>query len=1140
MRVTWDKNVGFFGRLTLGFLTLLMVSFVYFISAIAQSGNGAEIDPPSFSITDLELAKAQLENNSELEEGQFSAVNGSLDVAISAMQRAEEFLISSANFTSTMETSPQTLRDLRAEIKAAQERQVQASESEEIMTGENLLRLEQDLIAREVELQNLRSEAQRHEDELQELLQNQLRNDLDEAQNRLAEITEELAGLGNEDSNPVQQARRYSLEARQFFLRTQIQSLSREITSLPARQLALGLRRDLSKIKAQSIEAEVLALQDKTGSRRLSNAQATVAATEAQMSALEKAHPFILFFAGENTAISHDLMDLAERTSEYPKLQADARRRRDDVKNDLDIATRLTELGQINRQSSATLRRLRNQRAPVVSVRSEINETRRAEVEATQKQLWADEQLRRFPLGNFDASELMIDWNGTNPDAPDLSDVDQAFLNTLYGTRRNLLNEISEASFSLLSEADSLESIQGDLLKHTTDLSDLLDQKLLWLPSVKAIGLSWPQQVWRGTSKILHVGNFSNAMDVLLNQMRRYSLILLFVAGILGMAALFRRRLRQEIRETASKVGRVQKDSYWHTPSVIIACAIITAPLPLLVFVIGMLFKNSTSPDLFITSLGQTGIELSGFLWFFLMWAEWNRDKSLFDAHYNLPMVIRHGVLRQLRWFIPFAAVTIALVTLTQNSREPDIYEGFSLLAFIITAGAFSLFGIKVLWAKRSAIEKALSDRDLLWRYRHVITILVVGLPIVAALLAASGYYDTARELLSRLFFSSGLMIATYATYGLIKRTVVVAQRRIALRQAMERREKILKAREEKEAAEERGDPPPPVDYDEIDLETLSRQSTQLLNTVMALGFAGLMWIFWQDLLPALSIFDEVKLWSHETRDVDGALTMNSITLWNLMQAMVIVVLTFIASRNLPGFLEVFVLNRSKLDAGTRYAIVGVLGYIIIAIGLIMAFNRLGTKWSELQWVVAALGVGVGFGLQEIIANFISGLIILFERPVRVGDYVTIGDQSGTVTRIQIRATTLGDLDNREILIPNKSLITEKVTNWTLSNSITRLIIKVGVAYGTDTDKARDIILDVVSQNDRVLDSPKPQVLFLGFGDSSLDFEVRVFLRSFEDRFPVSHHLHTAINKALEKDGISIPFPQRDLHIISPPDGKPT
>jgi len=182
---------------------------------------------------------------------------------------------------------------------------------------------------------------------------------------------------------------------------------------------------------------------------------------------------------------------------------------------------------------------------------------------------------------------------------------------------------------------------------------------------------------------------------------------------------------------------------------------------------------------------------------------------------------------------------------------------------------------------------------------------------------------------------------------------------------------------------------------------------------------------------------------------------------------------------------------------------------------------------------VTGLSVGIGFGLQKIIANFISGLIILFERPIRIGDYVTIGDQSGTVSRIKIRATTLKDLDNREILIPNEALISERVMNWTLSSSITRLIVPVGIAYGSDTDAAREIMLEAVKDLPKVLKTPAANVLFMGFGESSLDFEIRVYLNNFDDRVPMTHVVHTEVNKALEAAGISIPFPQRDLNIVS-------
>ena len=240
-----------------------------------------------------------------------------------------------------------------------------------------------------------------------------------------------------------------------------------------------------------------------------------------------------------------------------------------------------------------------------------------------------------------------------------------------------------------------------------------------------------------------------------------------------------------------------------------------------------------------------------------------------------------------------------------------------------------------------------------------------------------------------------------------------------------------------------------------------------------------------------------------------------------------------VAARNIRGVIEIGFFERFAMDNGARYAIVTILGYVLIGTGVVVGFSLLGIDWSKLQWIVAALGVGLGFGLQEIVANFVSGIIILFERPIRVGDLVTIGDQSGTVTNIAIRATTLTDFDNREVLLPNKSIITENVTNWTLNDAITRVVIKIGVAYGSDVDKVRDLLMQVLTDKEDILTQPAPQVFFLEHGDSSLNFEARVFVERTEHRLPMTHAINTGFNRILAQHNISIPFPQRDLHIVS-------
>ncbi|HJO36261.1 MAG TPA: mechanosensitive ion channel, partial [Gammaproteobacteria bacterium] len=220
-------------------------------------------------------------------------------------------------------------------------------------------------------------------------------------------------------------------------------------------------------------------------------------------------------------------------------------------------------------------------------------------------------------------------------------------------------------------------------------------------------------------------------------------------------------------------------------------------------------------------------------------------------------------------------------------------------------------------------------------------------------------------------------------------------------------------------------------------------------------------------------------------------------------------------------------------DAGSRYAIVVLSRYLIAVIGVVVVINLLRIDWGRAQWLVAALGVGLGFGLQEIVANFVSGLIILFERPIRVGDTVTVGDVTGTVQRIRIRATTIVDWDRKELIVPNKTFVTDRLINWTLSDPITRIVVPVGIAYGSDTELARQTMMKVAKAQPDVLADPPPAVLFLGFGDSALNFEVRVFVSGLGHLLPTRSALHFALDQALREVEVEIAFPQRDLHLRS-------
>jgi potassium efflux system protein len=216
------------------------------------------------------------------------------------------------------------------------------------------------------------------------------------------------------------------------------------------------------------------------------------------------------------------------------------------------------------------------------------------------------------------------------------------------------------------------------------------------------------------------------------------------------------------------------------------------------------------------------------------------------------------------------------------------------------------------------------------------------------------------------------------------------------------------------------------------------------------------------------------------------------------------------------------------------------MSYVIVALAVVLMLRPLGVNASQLGWAAAALGVGIGFGLQEIVANFISGLILLFERPVRVGDVITIGDASGTVSKIRIRATTLRDWEQKELIIPNKELITGRLLNWTLSDEMTRLFISVGVAYGSDVDRAMALIREAAEQNGRVLADPEPRVHFEKFADSSLNLTLRAYVGALSDRLPAMTELNGAIDQKFRAAGIVVAFPQRDVHLYAGDPAGPT
>jgi len=261
------------------------------------------------------------------------------------------------------------------------------------------------------------------------------------------------------------------------------------------------------------------------------------------------------------------------------------------------------------------------------------------------------------------------------------------------------------------------------------------------------------------------------------------------------------------------------------------------------------------------------------------------------------------------------------------------------------------------------------------------------------------------------------------------------------------------------------------------------------------------------------------------------------VRLGSLVVAGLTIYLAFVLSWAARTLLDIHVFERRGVESGVRESIKVIFHYTVVVLGVFAALAALGISLQSFALVFGALGVGIGFGLQNIVSNFVSGLILLFERPVRVGDTVVIAGEWGVIRKIGLRSTIVLSFDNSELIVPNSDLVSEKVTNWTLSDKCARVVSKVGVAYGSDVGLVIEILERVGREHPATIVAPPVQVIFIGFGESSLDFELRSWIANAEDRIWVRSDLYRRVEAAFAEGGVEIPFPQRDLHLRSVDEG---
>jgi small-conductance mechanosensitive channel len=258
------------------------------------------------------------------------------------------------------------------------------------------------------------------------------------------------------------------------------------------------------------------------------------------------------------------------------------------------------------------------------------------------------------------------------------------------------------------------------------------------------------------------------------------------------------------------------------------------------------------------------------------------------------------------------------------------------------------------------------------------------------------------------------------------------------------------------------------------------------------------------------------------------------ITAFFLMKVMTFVILLIFVSHATMRLLQDRILRHTPLEVGQRYAVARVVSYLVFILGLIIGLQSLGINLNSLVVVGGALGIGVGLGLQAIVSNFVAGLVLLMEQPIKMGDRIEVGGTFGDVVRLRARSTWIQTNDNVVIIVPNSEFINQRVINWTANDRQVRISLRLGVSYDSDPKVVRELLDRIATQHPDVLADPAPEIIFLDFGDSSLDFELRVWsIRQVQTPQRLKSDLYFAIFETFREKGIEIPFPQRDLHLKS-------
>ncbi|WP_324732003.1 mechanosensitive channel MscK [Pseudomonas paeninsulae] len=920
-------------------------------------------------------------------------------------------------------------------------------------------------------------------------------------QTRIQEINTALKN-GKDANKALTTERRDLLNAELAALNAQTQLRREELAGNSLLQDLGSSQRDLLDERIKRLEQELLELQSLVNEKRRAQSEKTVAeqSIEAKKAGSDK---LLTSVSTRNLKLSDYLLRSTERLNQLTQQNLQTRQQLDAL-NQSDQALD-EQIGVL--QGSLLLSKILYQQKQALpkltldkGLADEIADIRLYQFELTQQR----EQLSN--PGDY-VEQLLAKQPAENVTA-EL----RATLFELMSTRRELLNRLNRELNALLNESITLQLNQKQLQSTAGALRATLDEQMFWIPSNKPLDLDWFKSVPRLLERqIADLPWGSNLRELGAGLVER-PLLFLPLLLLIGLLLWKRSYLYLKLSELHQDISHFKRDSQLHTPLAVFLNMLLALPGTLFLALCGFALQMDARGQ--NANLGAAMFEMAQAWLVFYTVYRILAPGGVAELHFRWPRAQVNFLHRQIRYL---GLVVLALAGVVAVAEHQPASLADDVIGIAVVLGCYCLMA----WMLHKLLLSG-PAREQASAFRIFLGLLFSLLPLALIIAVGFGYYYTALKLSDRLIDTLYLLIIWLFVEAAFVRGLGVAARRLAYQRATAKR--LAQQASEGESGDV------VIEEPTLDIEQVNQQSLRLIRlALLGIFIAGLYWV-WADLISVFAYMDNISLYEYSSGSGENA-SLVPISLSDLLSALIIVGITVALARNLPGLLEVLVLSRLHLAQGSAYATTTLLSYAIVAIGFVVTLSTLGVSWDKLQWLVAALSVGLGFGLQEIFANFISGLIILFERPVRIGDVVTIGNLSGTVSKIRIRATTITDFDRKEIIVPNKTFVTDQLVNWSLNDTVTRVIIKIGVAYETDLELARKLMLQAAEENPRVLRDPEPLLFFLTISPSTFDYELRFHVRELGDRNASTDEILTRIALTFRENDVEMAFNQVEVMV---------